>query len=207
MEVAWIIAGDGRPIRPRHGSVACVESNVPRPRTRESHCRRAILHEIIAQFFTRQDLLVRSGLDDRINLGIAAYLITQLVFEAGVLCQLIRGQRRSVGKCGVDSPRLQKGVRRSEVLAARDSHTAQPIPVGAVAGRTVAGKRILLCVVGFAWDELHGFIEAIVERKGIVIVELAQSGRIGECLVVAGNGVGNLVAKSEVEDQCAITIG
>lgn len=76
-----------------------------------------------------------------------------------------------------------------------------------MASRTVAGERILLRVVGFAWDELHGFIEPIVQRKGIVIVKLAQSSRIGECLVVAGNGVGDLVAKGEVEDQCAVTIG
>lgn len=51
-----------------------------------------------------------------------------------------------------------------------------------------------------ARDQLHGFVEAIVQLLRIVVVELAQGCRVGKGIVVGWNSVGYLVAKGQVED-------
>lgn len=207
MEVSRVITGNGRPIRPSHGSIACVEPDIPWPRTSESHGRWAVLHEIVAQLLTGQHLLVGPRFDNRIDLGITTRLVAQLVLETCVLRQFVLARSGPVGKRRVDSPRLQERGRHREIFATRDGDTAQPVSICAVAGRAIADERILLRIVGLAGDQLHGFVKAVVQGEGVVVIKLAQSGRIGECLVIAGYGVGDLVAEGEIEDELAITVG
>ena len=58
----------------------------------------------------------------------------------------------------------------------------------------------------FAGDLLQGFGEVGVRGCGGVVVEFRQRGEGGEGGGVAGDGVGDVGAEGEVEEDCAVAV-
>lgn len=205
MEGARVVACDV-PLVARRAlrTVTGIEPHHPRPGAREPQRRRATLHEIIAQLRTRQDLLVRTGVHHRVDQGVPAAEEARLVLVRLIPQERVCVRGAPVGERPVDGAGLQPAVCRGEVLAARDCHGAQPVLVGRLARRAVAHQGKLLRLRSFTGDLCHGLVEAIIERAGVVVVELAEYCSVGEGVGVAGHGVGDFVAEGEVEDKVAV---
>lgn len=135
-----------------------------------------------------------------VNERVAAGEITQLVIELGIGSNEILWQRDTVGEGCIHGARLEKRGGGGEIFAPGDGDGAEPVFVGCATGAAVADEGELLGGGGVTRDEGHGFVEAIVEGSGVIVVKVGEVVFVGEGYVVAGDGVGDFVAKCEVED-------
>ena len=106
-----------------------IKPNLPRQGTTEPHGSRTALHELIAQVVTRQQLLVRPGLDELVDQRVAARVVRRGVGHAGAR-ERLGVQDGAVREGLADGAWLEVRGRVGEILAAGDRHGAQPVLVG-----------------------------------------------------------------------------
>ncbi|ELR10378.1 hypothetical protein GMDG_00791 [Pseudogymnoascus destructans 20631-21] len=174
------------------------------PRTIKLHRRRTALHEVIAHIQTRQDLLIRSRLHYCIDRRIPARVEVPNCLAGRQEIRILKHRRVGEGLHHV--PRLQPGVATAVILAPRDRDAAEPGFIRFRAVVAVADQTVLAGVRDFAGDLLQGFGEVGVGGFGGVVVEGGEGGEGWERGGVAGDGVRDIGAEREVEEDRAVAV-